>query len=183
MRRCHDLCMRYVQVNLPDLAMCDAHSVCCHLLPRASAQEPDSEPDTVAHTFSRARARQRPSRALTEAHRVDCRSNVHQGFELLSPCKPSCRVAQNLNAHLRVTTNLPPSIPLCALCAEAAPDAAAGGADPPCMFCPAAAKRERRFPVSCAACAGRSTFTPFATACLSGVDAPDRTAADASELC
>jgi hypothetical protein len=42
-----DLCKRHAQANL---AVCDAHSVCCHLLPRASAKGPsgpDSEPGTV----------------------------------------------------------------------------------------------------------------------------------------
>ena len=96
---------RCQEVNLPDLAMCHAHSVSCHLRPRASAKEPDSEPDNFwtqfADTFFSRESVTAPDSepSTTEAHRADRRSNVHQGFELLSRSKPSC-VAQNLDAHL-----------------------------------------------------------------------------------
>ena len=87
---------------------CTQRQTSCHLRPRASAKEPDSEPDNFwtqfADTFfSRESVTAPQSRALesalTQAHRADRRSNVHQGFELLSRSKPSC-VAQNLDAHL-----------------------------------------------------------------------------------
>ena len=75
------------------------------LLPPSSARARKSLTRSralFADAFSRARARQYPtlSRTLTEAHRVDCHSNVHKGFELLSRLKPSCHEAKNFDAQL-----------------------------------------------------------------------------------
>ena len=70
--------------------------------PARARKSPTWSRALFADAFSRARARQYPtlSRTLTEAHRVDCHSNVHKGFELLSRLKPSCHEAKNFDAHL-----------------------------------------------------------------------------------
>ena len=70
--------------------------------PARARKSPTWSRALFADAFSRARARQYPtlSRTLTEAHRVDCHSNVHKGFELLNRLKPSCHEAKNFDAHL-----------------------------------------------------------------------------------
>jgi hypothetical protein len=128
--RGQELCKRHAQVNLPNDLYSDKHATwhththtvtgmrmtCASCgksvmhtasaatFSHASAKEPVTRSRALfADAFSRTRARQCPtrSRTLNEAHRVDRRSNAHQGFELLSRLKPSCHVVvQTRYAHL-----------------------------------------------------------------------------------
>jgi hypothetical protein len=66
MCRCQDLCKYHAQVNLPDLAMCDAHTASTATLSRSRVQK----------SLTR-------SRALTEAHRVDHAASLQCASRLL----------------------------------------------------------------------------------------------------